>query len=182
MLCLPKFVFNQTLEKAEVPGSAEAGGLLFAPNHALDCIWTVLQSLLTGGVCTFVYFLFFLLIIRQYFTSVHWQGAIRKSIQTKGRKAILARGAARKENPDTCPHGWKDLQFTVGGGETRDGEGLSGITSGYKNHYFKSPFAFSPTLSYSLKKISKVKGFWHIRAVVGAAGRGQGWWVEWTRG
>ena len=34
-LCLPRFIFNKTLEKAEVPGAAGADGLSLAPDHVV---------------------------------------------------------------------------------------------------------------------------------------------------
>lgn len=56
------------------------------------------------ALCThgraFVCFVFSL-IIRQSLTSVHWRGAMKKTIQTEKRKARLASGLAGKAKPDT---------------------------------------------------------------------------------
>lgn len=64
---------------------------------------------------------------------MRWQGAINKSIQTKGREARLAGGWEGKPRFFTFgPHRRKDLKFTVEEGETGGGRGLEelpGVTN-----------------------------------------------------
>lgn len=128
---MPKFVFNQTLEKAEVPGEAEAGDSLFAPNHGFDYMWTVPQLLTTDGVCAFVYFWFLFSFNNQtivYICSL--ARSHKEEYPNKEKKSHTGKGGgARKENPDTLPFVPMEgrILSSLWGKGDREGEGPSGI-------------------------------------------------------
>lgn len=108
---------------------------------------------------------FFPLITRQSFTSVCWQRATKRSIQTKRRKARLASGLTGKEN-------LKDLKFTVGErGIFKESEWIK------KHGHFQSQFILRLTLVCCLKNSSSSERSGAVVGVVrgwGGSGLGRG--------